>query len=282
MKIYGIFGFPLRHTLSPAMQEAAFEKSGLDASYLSLELDPPSFKKLAAYFSKCLLAGFNITVPYKQTVIPYLDAVSRDAALIGAVNTVKRSGKKFNGHNTDWQGFVDALKEARFNPAGKKAVVLGAGGAARACVYGLLKKGVREIVIFNRRPERAEKIKKDFKRIFPGMRAKGYSLKHDALKTELKNADLLLNTTSLGLKNDDSLPARAEVIPAGKLLVYDLIYNPLETPFLKMAKRKGKRVLNGVSMLLYQGARAFEIWTGRKAPVALMRRVLLEKLGPKS
>lgn len=282
MKLYGIFGFPLKHTLSPAMQEAAFEKSGIDASYLSLELDPPSFKKLAARFSKCLLAGFNITVPYKQTVIPYLDAVSKDAALIGAVNTVKRSGKKFKGHNTDWLGFVYALKEARFNPAGKKAVVLGAGGAARACVYGLLKKGVREIVIFNRHPERAEKIRKDFERIFPEMRARVYGLKNSALKTELKNADLLLNTTSLGLKNDNRLPARAEVLPAGKLLVYDLIYNPLETPFLKMAKRKGKRVLNGVSMLLYQGARAFEIWTGRKAPVALMRRALLEKLGQKS
>lgn len=280
-QIYGIFGFPLKHTLSPAMQEKAFEKSGIDASYLALELDPSAFKKLARDFPKTLLAGFNVTVPYKQTVMPYLDTLSKDAAIIGAVNTVKRSGKKFKGYNTDWMGFVDALKEARFNPAGKKAVVLGAGGAARACVYGLMKKGIRAIALFNRHPARAMTIKRDFNKTFPGTEVKVFALNGADLKQELGDADLLLNSTSVGLKSDDSALLRENTLPGRKLLVYDLIYNPPETPFLKMARRGKKSTLNGVSMLLFQGARAFEIWTGRKAPVGLMRKVLLEKLGQK-
>ncbi len=281
MKIYGIFGFPLKHTLSPAMQEAVFKKFRIDAAYLALELDPPAFKRLARNFPKTFLAGFNVTVPYKQTVMPYLDEISRDAMAIGAVNTVKRTGKKFKGYNTDWQGFVDALKEAHFNPTGKKAVVLGAGGAARACVYGLMKKGVREIALFNRHPERAEKIKKDFRKIFPRVAVKVSGFKREVLKTELGNADLLLNTTSVGLKRDDSALVEASMIPFRKLWVYDLIYNPPDTPLLEMARRKKQRTLNGASMLLYQGARAFEIWTGRKAPCGLMRKVLHEKLGQK-
>jgi shikimate dehydrogenase len=153
MNIYGIFGFPLKHTLSPVMQEAAFKYSGIDAVYLPLEIDPPHFKRLARELVKSDLAGFNLTVPHKETILPYLDKIMPDAALIGAVNTVRRVGKKFWGYNTDWPAFIRTLKESRYQVKGKHAVLLGAGGAARACVYGLLRENAGAITVFNRHPE---------------------------------------------------------------------------------------------------------------------------------
>ncbi len=278
MKIYGIFGFPLKHTLSPAMQEAAFGKLGIEAAYLPFELDSSNFRKVARNFSRTPLAGFNLTVPYKEMVLPYLDGVQKEAALIGAVNTVKRLGKKFWGYNTDWEGFLRALREARFEIRGRKAVILGAGGAARACVYGLVRQGMREISIFNRHPDKAYKILRDFKHLSSNASIKSFGLDRVLLKRELETADLLVNTTNVGLERQDSVLVSRDMFPSKRLFVYDLIYNPSETPLLKMARKKNYRTLNGLTMLLYQGCRAFEIWVGRKAPEKIMRKVLEKSL----
>ena len=167
-KLFGLFGYPLSHTLSPAMHEAAFSKLGIEAHYLVLELAPPAFKKLMARNSKLLLSGFNVTVPYKETVLKYLDAVRPEARAIGAVNTVYRRGKRWVGTNTDMEGFLMALmKDGKFRPAGKKAVVLGAGGAARAVVYGLSRERVKEVLIADCFPEKAGKIARDMRKVFP-------------------------------------------------------------------------------------------------------------------
>lgn len=278
MKIYGIFGYPLEHTLSPAMQEAAFEKAGRDAVYLPFELDPLHFRGVARYLARTPLSGFNLTIPYKEAVIPYLDWVDKDARAIGAVNTVKRVGSRFLGYNTDWEGFVRGLEEEGFRISGKKAAVLGAGGAARACVYGLMKRGVRGVKILNRHPERGRRIQRGFKRLFPGPSVEVFPLRSSFLRPILEEVNLLVNATPVGLGRERHAWSDASAFPRREVFICDLIYNPAETLLLKQARKRGCRTLNGLSMLLFQGAKAFEIWTGRRAPVAVMRQALVKAL----
>jgi shikimate dehydrogenase len=296
-KLYGIFGFPLSHTLSPAMHEAAFRKLGIDASYIVLELTPAAFKKLMSRSSEFSLSGFNITVPYKEKMLPYLDEVRPEARAIGAVNTVYRRGKRWVGANTDMEGFLMALmKEGGFRPVGKSALILGAGGAARAVIYGLSREGIHEALVVDCFPEKARKIAKDMRKIFPQVVYRVVSAGAPEVKEALQKADVIINATPLGLKLGDPEVIPGSWIPkAGKMKVaprgrtlqaaghgqkffMDLIYNPASTPFLRAAKKKGHKTLNGLGMLLCQGARALEYWTGRKAPADVMRQALLEAL----
>ncbi len=296
-KLYGIFGYPLSHTLSPAMHEAAFRKLGIDAHYIVLESVPADFKKLMSQSSKLSLSGFNVTVPYKETVMKNLDSIRPEARAIGAVNTVFKQRKQWVGANTDMEGFLRALtKEGGFCPSGKKAVILGAGGAARAVVYGLSREGIREILIADCLPEKARKIANDMQRLFRRVGYHAVAAGTREVKDALQKADVIINATPIGLKPQDPevvpegwVPqaGRARVTPRGRALqtarcgskfFMDLIYNPAMTPFLKVAKKKGHRTLNGLGMLLYQGVRALELWTGRKAPVGVMRQALLDAL----
>ena len=284
-KLYGIFGCPLSHTLSPAMHEAAFRKLGIDAHYVVLELVPAALKKLMSRSAKISLSGFNVTVPYKETVMRYLGKVRPEARAIGAVNTVYREGKRWVGTNTDMEGFLMALmKDGGFRPSGKRAVILGAGGAARAVVYGLSKERAREIVIADCFPEKARKILDDMKRLFPRVHYHAALAGTPEVKEAVQKADVIMNATPLGLKPQDPRVVPEAWIPkagARRKFFMDLVYNPAQTPFLKSAKKKGHRTLNGLGMLLYQGARAFEYWTGRKAPVEVMRQALLQALNNK-
>lgn len=281
-KLYGIFGYPLSHTLSPAMHETAFRKLGIHAHYLVMEFAPSEFMKLMRRASRLILSGFNVTVPYKETVLKYLDHVSPEAKAIGAVNTVYRRGTRWFGANTDMPGFLMALKkEGGFRPLGKKAVVLGAGGAARAVAYGLACEHIREVLITDCFPEKAKKIVREMRKIFPKVCFRAVAAGISEVKKALPEADVIINATPLGLKEKDPLVVPASWIPAAKgpkKLFMDLIYNPAVTPFLKIAKRKGHRTLNGLGMLFYQGALAFQYWTKRPVPVAIMRRALLEAL----
>ncbi len=277
-QLYGIFGYPLGHTLSPRMQEAAFEASGIKAYYLVLELDRSHFHKLMKGISRLLLNGFNVTVPYKGEILPYLDGLSPEAKAVKAVNTVYRSGSRWVGTNTDIYGFLTSLRhDGRFNPRGKKVLVLGAGGSARAVVYGLAKQGAREIQMAARRPLRARAIIRDFKKSFRKTTFEAFTLKQNDLKKALQNADLVVNTTSVGLDPRDRSLIPVSVIPPAnrgrKILFFDLIYHR-PTEFLKNAGRKGHSAVGGLGMLLFQGARAFEYWTGKKAPVTVMRKAL--------
>lgn len=281
-KLYGIFGHPLSHTLSPAMHEAAFQKLGIDANYIVLELIPAAFKKLMGQSSRLSLSGFNVTVPYKETVMKYLDRVRPEARAIGAVNTVFKQGTRWIGTNTDMEGFLMALmRDGGFRPAGKKAVILGAGGAARAVVYGLSREGIREVLIADCFPEKARKIANDMRRLFKRVGYRPVMAGTLEVKEALQKADVIINATPLGLKPHDP-----QVVPESwisgddgkKAFFMDLIYNPAVTPFLRVAKRKGHKTLNGLGMLLYQGARAWEYWTGRKAPVNVMRQALFHML----
>ncbi len=283
-QLYGIFGHPLGHTLSPRMQEAGFKALGLKAFYVPLDLARFRFVRLMRRLPKLVLDGFNVTVPYKEDAARMLKKILEpEAAAVGAVNTVFKKNGRWRAANTDVFGFGLALKKkGRFNVRGAKAVVLGAGGAARAAVYALAGGGAREIVVCNRHKPRAILLVRNFRRLFPKVCLTAEALEREAVARHLASAGLIVNTTSVGLK-----PGEAPVIPRAwmprassgrKKLFYDLVYRPVQTVFLQNAKSLGHRTLGGAEMLLYQGVRAFELWTGRRAPESAMRRALWEGL----
>jgi shikimate dehydrogenase len=277
LKLYGLFGFPALHSLSPRMHTAGFRAIGFSGYYLPFELDPKNFKKLLARKKKLPLAGFKVTVPFKQTVLPYLDRASAGVRTIGACNTVIVKNGKWHGENTDVYGFLKGLELKRFNPKGKDAVLIGAGGAARAVSYGLLSKGVRSLVVLN--PafdfERAEKLVCEFSKLFPDCLFGAAHLNDKNIKALLPGKDLIVNATILGLKKSDPSPVAPNQFPKAKpgALAYELVYGK-RTKFLTIAKQKGYKTQNGLAMLLHQGARAFELWTGQRAPVSVMKNAL--------
>lgn len=284
--LFGIFGFPLGHTLSPAMQETAFRAAGIKAYYLPFEVTPGEFDRLMKGRRKMLLDGFNVTVPYKETVFRLLDRLSPEARAIGAVNTAVRRGNRWWGFNTDASGFLASLKrEGKFNARGKNILILGAGGSARAVAYALGRAGARRIIIANRTPERAERIVKRFRNFFPKTKFVGTPISSSSHPSRFPTGeevggegegliDLVVNATSIGLKPGDRLLVSPADFPNRKTLFMDLIYNPRETRFLRAARRSGHRTLNGLGMLVYQGAEAFRLWTGRRAPVDVMQKAV--------
>ena len=278
LKIYGIFGYPLGHSVSGTIQNCALDVYGLKAIYFAFERSGAQFHLLMRRLKSLLLDGFNVTVPYKEEVIRHLDRLSSEAKVLGAVNTVKKTGNKWVGYNTDLYGFLKSLNEIGFPAKNKRAVILGAGGSARAVIYGLAKSGVRSISIFNRTSTRAKRIASQFKRKFPNIHWTVHPIDQQALKEALSNSDLLVNTTKVGLKPSDPLLISRSVFPKRKILVYDLIYKPKRTKLLKLASSLGHKTINGEAMLLHQGARAFELWTGKRAPVRNMKKALSNAL----
>ena len=274
LKIYGIFGSPLGHTVSPAIQNRAFDHYHLKSIYFAFERSNAQFRSLMRHLKSLLLDGFNVTVPFKEIVLPYLDRLSPEARAIGAVNTVKREGRNWTGYNTDGAGFLAGLGRMRFNARGKTAVILGAGGSARAVACALAQKRVRRLVFANRTENRAKALVHRFQNLFPKVTWSSVALREPALISVLSEADLLVNATQVGLKKTDSSLVSPRAFPGRRILVYDLIYRPRVTRLIQIARKKGHRTLNGEEMLLHQGAKAFEIWTGRKAPVAEMRKAL--------
>ena len=283
-RLYGIFGFPLTHTLSPVMHEAAFSAVGGPASrgrtvgikafYLPFEVRREEFHPLMHRMRDLLLDGFNVTVPYKEEILRHLDKLSPSARAIGAVNTVVRKGKQWVGFNTDETGFIASLeREGKFQPRGKEILILGAGGSARAVAYGLARRKAARIVIANRTLARAKRIVSEYKKLFPRVQwENGSNSSFEMIRT----MDLVVNATSVGLKANDPSLVSPRDFPK-KTFFVDLIYNPRETKFLRLAKESGRRTQNGLGMLVYQGAEAFRLWTGRKAPVEAMRAVLTQR-----
>ena len=273
----GILGYPLRHSASPAFQQAALDHLGLDARYERWEVAPERLAERVGQLRGPDLLGFSVTVPHKETVMPLLDAVDDAARAIGAVNTVVSRDGRLEGANTDLEGFLRALREdGAYAPRGGRALVLGAGGAARAVAYALLVEGAASVAIANRSPERARILAEELGARFPA-RVQAFHLDAEALAPLLgadASVDLLVNCTSLGMAHGpdpDASPVPAGLIP-GTALVYDLVYNPQETPLLAAARRAGARTLGGLPMLVYQGAAAFRMWTGREAPIDVMMK----------
>ena len=272
--VYGIIGYPVKHSLSPLMQTAAFKELSLDAVYVPFEVKPENLKEAVLGLKALSVKGFNITVPHKERVIEHLDFLSEDAEFLGAVNTVKEEEGKLIGYNTDGEGFIRSLKEEGVEVEGKKVLMFGAGGAAKAVGYALLKAGAKFLNVVNRNFQRAKALGE-----LLGKRGNVliYPLKENTVEVLLKEADVIVNTTSVGMKEGDPYLFDYSKIPKG-ITVVDIIYNPPETPLLKAAKEKGCKVINGLGMLVHQGAVAFEIWTGKRAPISKMKKVLKEEL----
>lgn len=266
-----LIGWPLNHSLSPAMHNAAFKYLGLtDWQYISMSNDPQStsINHTIANIKNRGFKGANITVPFKEKVLSLLDSVDKDALIIGAVNTIVLKEQKVLGYNTDWQGFITDLKQHKVAINKKHALVIGAGGAARAIIYGLLKEGVASITILNRTTEKAKSIIKGYQPYFNNTKFYTYQLNKEAMLKAMTH-HLIINTSSLGL-NNTFVPWHEDIKLKNTQVAYDLIYNPKETQFINNAKLGGARVISGLGMLIHQGALAFELWTSLKAPVEVM------------
>ena len=266
----GLIGYPLGHSISPVFQQAAFDHLGLAIRYELWETKPENLGQVVHGIRGADKLGSNVTVPYKENVISHLDELDELASDIGAVNTIVKKGSSLMGYNTDAGGFIRALREqGGFEPEGKQVTMIGAGGVARAISFSLIKAGAKSLTLFDIDLGRAEKLAAELK--FAEIAILGTD-EGSQYEHAIADADLLINCTPIGMKHSPSegqSPVAEELIRAGAF-VYDVVYNPVKTPLLKMAERAGARALGGLSMLVYQGIAAFELWTGQDAPVALM------------
>ena len=275
-KLYGLIGNPVAHSLSPYMHNAAFSKLNIDAAYLPFLVEKGKLRQAISALKRTGISGFNVTVPFKSECIKYLDKIDPLAKAIGAVNTVVNKNGKLIGYNTDCTGFLRSVKEdLRFSPKGRDIFLLGAGGAARAVAFGLAKSNVKRIIIYDIMPLKVKSLITDVKKSFPSINIISSSIKD--MSRLIQNCRLLVNCTPLGMRSQDPLPLNTKLLHRG-LKVYDIVYTPLKTRFIKAAGLRSIKAVNGINMLLYQGVLAFELWTGRKAPVSLMRKELMDNL----
>ena len=263
-RITGLFGYPVEHTLSPAMHNAAFEALGLDYCYIAFQVHPDSLQDAAKAIRALHLSGVNVTIPHKEKIISFLDEVDREAYAIGAVNTVVNSDGNLKGYNTDGRGFMQSFFDYGISAEGKDVLIIGGGGASRAISY-YLGKEAKKLFIYDIEQEKAERLAADLKNIIN----KDVYIVDDIAKTERFN--ILINATPLGLKEDDPLPLDTSRLRSDQI-VCDLIYK--KTRLLGEASKKGCVALDGLGMLLWQGVFAFELWTGISPPVDIMREAL--------
>jgi shikimate dehydrogenase len=262
-------GYPIEHTKSPVMQNAAFEALGLQAVYVPFMVRPEDLGKATLALRALGISGVNVTLPHKSAVIEFLDELDPVAKQIGAVNTIVQRKGKLYGYNTDGPGFLLSLrKDAHFDPAGKKAVVLGAGGAAAAVAMSLVGAGVRRQVIANRDKRRAEILAKRVQKFFDRECTAVGMDEVRALYWLIRESDLLVNATSIGLNPKDRLNLNPNAMHS-KLLVFDVVSQ--ETALVKLARKKGLKAIDGVGMLVSQGARSFELFTEKRAPFRVMK-----------
>lgn len=277
-KILAILGYPLAHSLSPFIQQAALNYRRFSWYYIPLEINPLHLSAaIRGLRSLENFAGANVTIPHKVAVIPFLDYLSAEVKATGAVNTIVVKAGKWKGYNTDIHGFLEPLRRRRFQLRGKQVVLLGSGGAARAVLYALGREKAKTVTVLCRHFSRARQMAAALEAYLPHTRLEIYSFNDPVVTKKLQEAELLVNATSLGMQGAVKPPIPPPGINS-RLLVYDLIYNPPLTPLLKLAKKKGARIINGQDMLLAQGAAAFELWTRQPAPQRIMRQALHKAL----
>jgi shikimate dehydrogenase len=275
--VYGILGWPVDHSASPAMHNAAFAHLGIDAVYVPFPVAPQGLASAVAGLRALGVRGVNVTVPHKEAILPLLDDVDADARALGAVNTVVRDGARLVGTNTDGPGLVRSLEEAGVDVKGRRVTVLGAGGAARAAVVGLARAGASRIVVAARRPDQADALRRAVQPTVCDTPIDACAMDGD-LAAGFAATDLLVQATSATLGDTPTAQSFTSALPLdalpAKAAVVDLVYKPLETTLLHAARARGLQGVDGLGMLLHQGALGFERWTGHPAPVDVMRRAL--------
>ncbi|MCL5409055.1 MAG: shikimate dehydrogenase [Candidatus Omnitrophica bacterium] len=269
-KITGVFGNPIEHSLSPVFQNAAFQASGLDYVYIPFFVKPPDLKNAVEAIKALNIKGINITIPHKSNIVQFLDEMDQEAKILGVVNTILNDKGALKGFNTDGKGFIRSLKEdGNFLPEGKKVLILGAGGVSYAIAGQLIKERISQIIICNRTKEKSMLLKTHLEKIFPSFPIKIIDFEERKNKGIFNEIDLFINTTSLGMQERDEQIVPEEVLHKN-LFVYDVVYNR-KTELISMVQENGLKCLDGLSMLIYQGAISFEIWTGTKAPIEVMK-----------
>ena len=275
-RICGIIGDPIEHSMSPVMHNAAFKNKGLDYVYLPFRVKKEELGKAIEGMRALNIRGLNITIPHKVAVIQFLDELDHLADKIGAINTIVNDNGVLKGYNTDATGFLQALLERGIEPKGKKVVILGAGGASRAISFILAEKG-SNLVILNRTWDRAKICVDRISEIFQ-REATALKLDRENLTTALSKADILINATSVGMSpNISETPVTSNLLKPS-LVVFDIVYNPIKTRLQREAEVAGATAISGLDMLVWQGALAFEKWTGREAPIGVMREKVIKVL----
>ena len=275
-RLAAVVANPIKHSISPFIHNSAFEATNTNGVYLAWEVDAAELAETVANIRRYQMYGINLSMPYKEQVIPYLDQLSEEACLIGAVNTVVNREGTLIGYNTDGKGFFKSLPS--FKISRKRLVLLGAGGAAKAILAQAILDGVSQISVFVRSSS-MEKTRPYLEKIqnATGFRVDLFALEDvQDLQDSITKADLLVNATSVGM-DGTSQPIPTSIVLPEKLMVADVIYQPFETPFLKWAKEQGNQSINGLGMLLYQAAEAFELWTGKEMPTDQIWELLTQK-----
>ena len=276
-RVCGIIGDPIEHSMSPVMHNAAFEVLGLDYAYLPFRVRREELPEAIAGIRALNLVGLNVTLPHKVSVIPLLDKLDPLAERMGAVNTIVNESGGLAGYNTDAPGFLQALLSKGIEPEGRKIVILGAGGAAKGISFILAEAGAN-LVILNRTLSRAEELASQIAQYYH-KKLEAMALSEENLSKALNGADVLVNTTSMGMvPGVDQTPVPAKLLKSD-MTVFDIVYNPLETRLLREAKAVGARTIDGLDMLVWQGVLAFEKFTGQKAPFEIMKGAAIKALG---
>ena len=275
-RLLAVIGAPIGHSLSPIIQNAALHAAGLDYVYTALPVRADALASAVRGLCDAGIAGFNVTIPFKTAIIPLLDALSEDARRIQAVNTVVVEDGRLVGYNTDVAGFLAGFAERGIALTGKNAVLIGAGGAARAALWGLLRSGVSSVAIGVRSVEKGAALAADFA---ADGDVQAVSFDDAAWIAACSDADIVVQTTPLGMTpHTDAMPPVDAAVINPSAVVYDLIYTPAETHFLREARARGCETINGETMLVAQGAEAFHLWAGVRPDMELMKRTLREEL----
>ncbi len=276
-RLYGIFGHPITHSLSPLMQTYAFQHHHLDCLYVPFPVQPDHLPSALAGAIALGICGLNVTIPHKEAILPLLDEVATEAEFVGAVNTVDIRDGRTIGYNTDGVGFLLPLQELGMTFADTSTCILGAGGAARASTIALLQAGCPELTLCNRTPERAERLCDDLRQQFPQARIHTVPFENAALAA--RDSVLIVHATAVGLHPGDQ-PLLTETTFRPEHVVYDIVYRPLHTELLQAAKRRGATIVPGIEMLIGQGAEAFRIWTGLAFPIPDIRQLVQPFIEP--
>ncbi|MHB1345942.1 MAG: shikimate dehydrogenase [Candidatus Humimicrobiaceae bacterium] len=279
-ELYALLGNPAKHSLSPFIQNHFFKRYNIDAVYLSFEIDPSEFRAAFNGAQKLGISGLNLTMPFKEYSLEYMDELDENAAATGSVNTIKfdNRSKKINGFNSDIPGLIKSLDDHGFEFKKSNCLIIGAGGSAKSSVYALLKNKIKNIYIYNRNSARADNIKILFDKIHPG---KVFTV-NDLSQSMAKEINLIINCTPIGMKQDDKPETDEIPIPAEwdlkNKFVFELVYKPLITPFVKKAVRDGADVIYGTELLLNQASFSFEIWTGIYPDLANLKKYFKDSI----
>lgn len=275
MKVVGLIGYPLGHSITPAVYGATFSAMGIDARCEPWSVPAEELRATVARIRRDDCLGSNVTVPHKEAVISLLDEVDADVEKIGAVNCIANRSGRLSGHNTDRYGFMRALEEAGFESAGKRALLLGYGGAARAVAVGLIEAGVGALTITGRSGVKAQALADEMARLAASSPVVALGWDASGFEAACRESDLVVNCTPLGTRGREETEGKSPVSPSllrPGAYAYDLVYNPPVTPFIEAARTAGATPIGGLDMLIYQGVQAIQLWTGRTPPEDVMRR----------